>query len=34
MWEILEGHNIGDWANLNQLEGIILANELHVWLNI
>ena len=30
VWENFGRLNIGEWANLNQLEGKILANELHV----
>ena len=28
--KILEGLNIGEWADLNQLAGKIMVNELHV----
>ena len=31
--KILAGENIGEWANLNQLEGKTLADELHVRYN-
>ena len=32
--KILAGLDIGKWANLNQLEGKIVASELHVWLKL
>ena len=28
MWKNLEGQNIGEWANLNQLKCKIMASEL------
>ena len=32
--KILVGLDIGKWANLNQLEGKMVASELHVWLKL